>query len=566
MTSGPVTPKITRNPFTESYPRKKINQTGPMVLLILDGWGIGPDYPGNAIVNATTPNLDRLWLSYPHTQLTASGEAVGLPAGVDGNSETGHVNIGAGSIVFQDLPRINASIADGSFVNNPAFVNAINHAKQNNSTLHLMGLIGSGYVHSSLDHLFALLTTCKQHGLDRVYIHGFTDGRDSPPTAGINQVRRVMDKCKEIGVGELVTLSGRYFAMDRDKQWDRIEKAYDSLTIGAGACTRDAIGAMEAQYKEGITDEYLEPIVICGGDDKPRTINDNDAAIFFNFRVDRPRELCRAFVLPDFEQGVKDEDYDPFYEKYHKTSLQKKEVSATFKRKKVLTNLYFTTMTTYELQLPVDVAFTKLKIKSNLGQILSIHGARQLRITETEKERMVTYYLNGQQKDANPGEDWIIYPSTGSKSYDETPAMRAKEITLGIGNALASDSYDVIIANICNGDMIGHTGNFGAGVEACQFVDEAVGKILRQVLAKNGTVIITADHGNAEEMISVITGEIDTEHSTFPVPLIVVNNQYQGQPRMLPTGILADIVPTMLHLMKLPKPDSISGRNLFLLR
>ncbi|MBU0978430.1 2,3-bisphosphoglycerate-independent phosphoglycerate mutase [Patescibacteria group bacterium] len=566
MTPDSIQPKVSCQPFSESYPRKKVDQTGPLVLLILDGWGIGPDYPGNAIINAPTPNMNRLWMSYPHTQLTASGEAVGLPAGVPGNSETGHVNMGAGSIVFQDLPRINASIADGSFMKNPAFINAINHAKQNNSTLHLLGLIGSGYVHSSIDHLFGLLNTCKQHQLDKVLIHGFTDGRDSPPTAGINQVKRIMDKCQELGVGQLATLCGRFFALDRDKQWDRIEQAYDSLTIGTGTCTQDPIGAMEAQYASGVTDEHLAPIIVCGQDNQPKTINDNDAVIFYNFRVDRPRELCRAFVLPDFEKGVKDEDYDPFWEKYHKTSLQTHELSLTFQRKKIVHNLYFTTMTTYEAQLPVDVAFPKQKIKENIGQILSLHGVRQLRITETEKERMVTYYMNGQQKDAHPGEDWIIYPSTGSESYDQTPAMRAREIAQGMENELNLDHYDAIIANICNGDMIGHTGNLSAGLEACRIVDEVVAKIVVQVLAKNGTVLITADHGNVEEMINLATGEIDTEHSSFPVPFIVINKQYQGQPRMLPTGILADIVPTILHLMKLPKPDGISGRNLFLLR
>lgn len=272
MNPDPLLPRISRQPFSEMYPKKPLPQQGPMVLLILDGWGIGPDYPGNAVIKARTPNMDRYWVEYPHTQLTASGEAVGLPDGVDGNSETGHMNIGAGGIVFQDLPRINASIADSSFMKNQAFVNAINHAKHHDSTLHLMGLLGGGFVHSSLEHLFALLNTCKLHGLNRVLIHGFTDGRDSPPTAAANYVRRVMEKCKEVGIGEIATLTGRYYAMDRDKKWDRIERAYNALTMGTGACTQDAFGALQQQYNAGVTDEYIEPIIICDTNDQPHRL------------------------------------------------------------------------------------------------------------------------------------------------------------------------------------------------------------------------------------------------------------------------------------------------------
>lgn len=565
MTDQPAIPKISRHPFTELYQKQQLQQAGPTVLLILDGWGLGPDYPGNAVIKAPTPNMDQYWISYPHTQLAASGEAVGLPAGVDGNSETGHMNIGAGGIIFQDLPRINAAIADGSFMHNQAFVNAISHVKQHQSTLHLMGLIGGGFVHASTEHLIALLNACKLHGVEKVLIHCFTDGRDSPPTAGTSYVRRLQEQLQQVGVGQLATLMGRYYGMDRDKKWDRIEKAYNALTIGAGNCTQDALGAMQAQYETGVTDEFLEPIVICDKENRPKTVQDNDAVIFYNFRVDRPRELTRAFVQADFEKGILNEDYDPFYEKYHKTSIQQQQYSPTFQRQKIINNLYFVTMTTYERQLPVDVAFPKMQIRENVGRVLSKHGVRQLRITETEKERMVTYYMNGQHEDANPGEDWIIFPSKGVKSYAEVPEMSAQEITTQLLDDLANDRYDMIIANICNGDMVGHTGNLEAGIEACAVVDKMVGQIVNQVLAKNGTILITADHGNVEEMINLESGEPDTEHSTFPVPFIIINKEYQGNSRMLPTGILADIVPTILHLMKIPKPEGMTGRNLFIL-
>lgn len=556
---------ITRHDFNDTNYRQQSKADGPVVLLILDGWGIGPDYPGNAIKLAKTPVMDRLWLSYPHTQLTASGQAVGLPDGVDGNSETGHMNIGAGSIIFQDLPRINSAVADGSFQYNQAIVNTMNHVKTNNSTLHLMGLVGGGFVHSNVEHLYALLRVAKANGLSQVMIHAFTDGRDSPPTAGTNYIRRLLDECEHIGVGTLASMMGRFYAMDRDKKWDRVEKAYNSLTLGSGRCTQDPLGALQEQYTAGITDEYIEPVNVCNHDGSPRVISDNDGVIFFNFRVDRPRELTRAFVMPDFEQGFAGEDYDPHYEKYHKTSIMEEQFTKTFNRQKVLNNLYFTTMTTYERNLPVDVAFAKLQIKENIGRALSFHGLRQLRITETEKERMVTYYMNGQTQDGHPGEDWVIFPSKGVRSYAEAPEMSAQEIADYLIESIGKQEYDAVIANICNGDMVGHTGDLQAGIKACEVVDQVTGQIVEQVLLHNGTVLITADHGNVEEMINMETGEPDTEHSTFPVPFIVVNKAWQGKPKILPTGILADLIPTMLHLLQVPKPDGMTGRNLFVI-
>lgn len=558
-------PKITRHSFNESVSHRPTKADGPVMLLILDGWGIGPDYPGNAIKLANTPTMDGLWISYPHTQLSASGQAVGLPEGVDGNSETGHMNIGAGSIIFQDLPRINAAIADGTFAHNQAIVNAMNHAKNNNTTLHLMGLLGGGFVHSSVEHLYALLRVAKAMGVPKVLIHAFTDGRDSPPTAGTNYVRRLLDECNNIGIGTLASIMGRFYAMDRDKKWDRIEKAYDSLTMGSGRCTKDPIAAMQEQYQQGITDEYIEPVNVCEEDGTPRTINDNDAVIFYNYRVDRPRELTRAFVMQDFERGYADEDYDPHYEKYHKTSIQEQEFTKTFNRKKVVKNLYFTTMTTYESGLPVDVAYTKLQIKDNVGRVLSSNGLRQLRLTETEKERMVTYYMDGQSQDGNPGEDWVIFPSKGARSYADVPEMDAVEITDFLVESLNKKEYDAVICNIANGDMVGHTGNLQAGIKACEIVDQMVKRIVDCILVNNGTLLITADHGNVEEMINMETGEPDTEHSTFPVPFIIVNKSFQNKPKMLPTGILADLVPTMLHILKLDKPEGMTGWNLLVM-
>lgn len=572
-TAQPVAqaPKLDPNlkPIISSRPMDSMIQnsdyTGPhpVVLLILDGWGIGPANAGNAIQAAKTPNLDKYWLSYPHTQIEASGQAVGLPQGEDGNTETGHLNIGAGHIVYQDLPRINMAIADGSFYTNEAFLNAVKHVKQYNSTFHLMGLIGAGGVHSNIEHLYALLNFCKQQGLTNVYIHGFTDGRDSPPTSGINYVQQIIDHCASTGVGEVASLMGRYFAMDRDKRWERIEKAYNALTLGNGdQCILDPIASLRAQYDKGVTDEFIEPISICNQDGTHRVINDNDAVIFFNYRIDRPREITRAFVMPDFEQGIRSVAFDPYSEKYEKTNIQEQKTIETFQRQRVINNLYFVTMTRYEDNIPVDVAFPPQFIKQPLGKILSDNGLRQLRITETEKERFVTYYMNGQKDDMFPGEERVIIPSKGVKSYDEAPEMSAREIAAEMISRLKTNRADVVISNICNGDMVGHTGNLPAAIKACEIVDEVVGQIVNTVLLLNGIVLITADHGNVEEMINNKTGEMDTEHSKYPVPLMIIAKEYANKSTMLPSGILADIAPTMLHLMGLEKPSSMTGRAL----
>jgi 2,3-bisphosphoglycerate-independent phosphoglycerate mutase len=555
-------PILTGQAFDEQHPRRQYTGPKPTVLLVLDGWGIGPNNAGNAIARANTPNLDKYWLTFPHTQLAASGEAVGLPRGEDGNTETGHLNIGAGNIVYQDLPRINMAIADGTFFTNQAFANAVNHVKTNNSVLHIMGLIGAGGVHSNIEHLFALLNFCKQQQVQKVYIHGFTDGRDSPPTSGISYVKQIMDLCEQLGVGHLASLMGRYYAMDRDKRWERIEKAYNALVFAAEICTTDPLGAIQQQYNNNTTDEFIEPISICNGDGSPRVIQDNDAVIFFNYRIDRPRELTRAFVQPDFEQGIKHQAFDPYTEKYFNTNIQPQQPVSTFQRKKVVQNLYFVTMTRYEDGLPVAEAFPPQFVKHPLSKVFADQGLHQLRMTETEKERFVTYYLNGQKEEIYAGEDRVIIPSKGAKSYDQVPEMSSREIAAEMVSRINSGEYDVIIANICNGDMVGHTGNLEATIQACQILDEVVGQIVNAVYTRGGVVLITADHGNAEELINNQTGEVDTEHSTYPVPFMIIGPQFANQPITLPAGILADVAPTMLHIMNLPKPDSMTGRAL----
>lgn len=559
----PLQPIRTGMPFNSTFPRQEYHGPKPMVLLICDGWGIGPNNAGNAIAKAKTPNMTRYWLSFPHTQLAASGEAVGLPRGEDGNTETGHLNIGAGHIVYQDLPRINMAIADGTFNNAPAFQNAVEHIRQHNSTLHLMGLVGAGGVHSNIEHLYALLNLCKEQNVTNVYIHAFTDGRDSPPTAGITYIQELLARCKKLGVGELASLMGRYYAMDRDKRWDRVEKAYNALTLGSPTVSADPIQAIQAQYDKGVTDEFLEPVSISNPDGSTRVINDNDAVIFFNYRIDRPRELTKAFVLPDFEQGIQAEGFDPYTIKYEHTHLAHKETgSKTFQRQKVLKGLYFVTMTRYEEGLPVDVAFPPQFVKNPICKVFADHGLKQLRMAETEKERFVTYYMNGQQEVIYPGEDRIIIPSKGAKSYDEIPEMSAREIAAEMVQKIRANEYDVIVCNFANADMVAHTGNLEASIKAVEILDEAIGSVVQEVLPRGGCVMITADHGNAEELINNETGEVDTEHSIYPVPLIIISQKYMNKPVMLPTGILADVAPTMLSVMGISKPDTMTGRAL----
>ncbi len=548
---------MTENLATSSRPK-------PLVLLILDGWGIGPNSAGNAIMRANTPNINSYWSTYPHTQLAAAGKAVGLPHAEDGNTETGHQNIGAGRIVYQDLPRINMSIADGTFAQNQTLLAAFAHAREHGSKLHLMGLIGSGGVHSNIEHLYALLHLAKQHGFtDTVNIHAFTDGRDSPPTSGVNYVREVMEKCQELGVGRVASVMGRYYAMDRDHRWERTQRAYDVLTLGPQeACVTDVSAWIEEKYKTGVTDEFLEPVVICDSSGKKHLIEDNDAVIFFNYRIDRPRQLTKAFVLPEFEQGKIPEGFDPYAVKYEKSHLVEKTLGPTFTRQKVVQNLFFATMTQYEVGLPVHVAFPPQMIMKPLGEILADAGLKQLRVSETEKERFVTYYFNGLREAPYPNEDHLIIPSKKVPTYDQAPEMSAEEITTRMIEIINQDTYDVIIANIANADMVAHTGNLSATIRACEITDSCVGKIVGAVQSKGGIVLITADHGNAEELINNESGEVDTEHSIYPVPLIIIGNGYEQKQIGLASGILGDIAPTILSILGIQKPNEMTGREL----
>lgn len=536
----------------------------PVVLLVLDGWGIGPNNAGNAIARANTPNMDKYWVAFPHTQLASSGKAVGLPHGEDGNTETGHLNIGAGRIVYQELPRINMAIADGSFAQNQTLLNTFQHVKNNNSVLHIMGLIGSGGVHSNIEHLYALLNLAKTHGFGQnVFLHLFTDGRDSPPTSGLSYVQEIMEKCQTLGIGKVASIMGRYYAMDRDRRWERTEIAYDALTVGSEqACALNPLGMIEELYKQGITDEFIKPISVCEADGQKRVVNDNDGVIFFNYRIDRPRQLTKAFVMPNFEEGIHTEGFDPYSIKYEKTHLASHGSSPTFQRKKRVGNVFFTTMTRYEVNLPVNVAFPPQLIEVPLGRVFAMNGFRQLRMAETEKERFVTYYMNGQREEIYELEDRIIVPSKKVATYDLCPEMSAYEITTAMIEKIREGLHDVIIANFANADMVAHTGNLQATIKACEIVDDCVGQIAKEVVAKGGVLLITADHGNAEELINNETGEVDTEHSIYPVPFIIIGQQYMHQSAMLPTGILADVAPTMLSILKVQKPAEMTGREM----
>jgi 2,3-bisphosphoglycerate-independent phosphoglycerate mutase len=531
----------------------------PVVLIILDGWGIAPEGPGNAVALAKTPNFNSLWNSFPHTKLQASGEAVGLPKFEKGNSETGHLNLGAGRIVYQDLPRINMAIADGSFFKIPAFIEAVEHTKINQANLHLMGLVGQGGVHSSLDHLFALLRLAKEQNLKNVYLDLFLDGRDSPPNLAITFLEEIEAKIKEIGLGKIASLVGRYYAMDRDNHWERTEVAYRALTERKGKIVDDYHKAIKESYLTGKTDEFIEPIII--KDSLP--IKENDAVIFFNFRIDRPRQLTKAFVIDNFEELVGQKlAFDPYTEKYLKKTYVAERISSIFKRGPKIKNLFFVTMTEYEKNLPVKIAFPPIIIPQTFGKILADKEYRQLRITETEKERFVTYYFNGQYELPFPGEERITIPSPPVATYDLKPEMSAREITQTLKERLLSLNYNFILVNFANPDMVGHTGNLQAGIKACEEVDWCLGEIISVIKGLGGIAVITADHGNVEEMINPETGEIDTEHSRNPVPFIVYSEEFLGKFHILQSGILADVAPTILSLMNLDIPSAMSGRKL----
>lgn len=535
-----------------------------VVLVILDGWGIGPDYKGNAIKLAHTPTMDMLTTTYPHTELSASGESVGLPRGEDGNTETGHLNLGAGRIVYQDLPRINMSIASGFFLQNKAFLKAIEHTRKNNSNLHLMGLIGQGGVHSSNEHLYALMRLCKEQKVTNVYLHLITDGRDSGPTSSPIYIEQVQKEIEVMGVGKIATVLGRYYAMDRDHRWERIKVAYDALIAGVGEQSNDLLATIAARHATSENDEFIKPIIpMCNGSPCPR-IATNDAVIFFNYRIDRPRELTRAITMSDEAFVHHEESFDPYGVKYHKSHLA--EVPAPvniFPRPNRPTNLVFVSMTEYEKNLPVDIAFPPEFVEMPLSRIVALSGLRQLKLAESEKERFVTYYFNGQRELVYPGEDVQITASPKVATYDLKPEMSADEQTTKLIHAIESEIYDLIVINYPNPDMVAHTGNLEASIKACSYIDMCIAKIYERVMKhEDYSLLITADHGNVEELINLENGGVDTEHSGFPVPLIVVGHPYLNKNKSLPRGILADVAPTILHILGIDKPSSMSGHSL----
>ncbi len=500
----------------------------PLTLIIMDGFGISPETYGNAIKAAKTPNLDKLFAENPFTTIGASGMDVGLPDGQMGNSEVGHTNIGAGRIVYQELTRITKSIKDGDFFENEALKKAMDAAKKDGAALHLAGLLSDGGVHSHFDHLIGLLEMAKKSGVKNVFVHCLMDGRDVPPTSGKDFVALLQQKMQEIGVGKIATVTGRYYAMDRDNRWERVEKAYAAMVYGEGVENADPVAAVEASYAEGVTDEFIVPVVCTG---KEGVIKANDAVVFFNFRPDRAREITRTLVDPAFDG---------------------------FARKNGFFPLTYICMTQYDATMPgVDVAFRPQSLHNTLGQYISDHGMTQLRIAETEKYAHVTFFFNGGVEKEFAGEDRALIHSPKVATYDLQPEMSAPLVCEEVVKRIRSGKYDVVILNYANCDMVGHTGVFDAAVAAVEAVDECVGKTVAATLDMGGVALITADHGNADKMYEA-DGSPFTAHTTAPVPFCVV-----GHPCTLREGgRLADIAPTMLQLLSMPQPAEMNGTSL----
>lgn len=544
------------------------NRDNLVILAILDGWGISPPGPGNAIALAKTPNYDSLLASFPHTQLRAAGQSVGLPRGEDGNSETGHLNLGAGKIVYQDLARINMSIADGIFFKNKTLLGAIEHAKNNNSRIHLMGLVGAGGVHSSIEHLYALVHLMAENSFNNVFIHAFTDGRDSPPNAAKDYINSLKQILKKEGIGQIASIMGRYWAMDRDHRWDRTAKAYFALTKGEGVKVKTPEEAIEISYNKGASDEFIEPSIVVDSSNEPLAlIHDNDSVIFFNFRIDRPRQLARAFVLPDFEKQAQQWEFDPYSDMYEKTHQKKQSLtpSSTFTRGNPLQNLFFVTMTEYEKLLNnagAHPAFPPEIVDMPVGRVVSLNNQIQLRASESEKERFVTFYFNGLREEPFIGEERLFVPSPKVATYDLKPEMSCYELTDAVLAKIKNNSYLFVVLNYANPDMVAHTGNIEATIKAIEATDACIGKLAKYVKTYGGNLLITADHGNAEELINLQTSQTDTEHSINNVPFLIISQKYQGNPQNITSGILADVAPTALKLMGLEIPSGMMGRNL----
>ena len=501
----------------------------PVMLMILDGWGIAPPGPGNAADLARTPHLDSYFARFPHNRLQASGEAVGLPEGQMGNSEVGHMTIGSGRIIYQSLTRITRAIKDGSFFANPVLREAMDRARDTGRSLHFMGLLSDGGVHSHMEHLFGLLEMAKREGVKDVYVHAFLDGRDTPPKSAGPYLEALEAACRRIGVGRIADVSGRYYAMDRDKRWDRIRKAYDAMTGRDALSAPSASEGLKRAYAAGQTDEFVVPYTIAG---VPGAVRAGDSLICFNFRPDRAREITSAFAEPSFKEFETDPGARP---------------------------VHVVAMTQYEASLPVPVAFAPEDIRDTLGEVVSRAGLHQLHIAETEKYAHVTFFFNGGREEPYAGEERILVPSPKVATYDLQPEMSAYTVTEKLEEALRRDLYDLIILNFANPDMVGHTGVLAAAIAAMEAVDTCAGRLVGAVLAKGGAVCITADHGNLEEMIDPATGGPMTAHTTNPVPILVAGADEGVSVR---SGGLSDIAPTLLDLMGLPEPDAMTGRTL----
>ena len=499
----------------------------PVLLMILDGWGVAPAAAGNAASVAKTPNLDKYFAEYPHTTLQASGKFVGLPEGQIGNSEVGHLNIGAGRIIYQNLTRITKAIEDGDFFTNPVLCDVMAKTKTNDSSLHLMGLVSDGGVHSHLTHLLALVRMAKEQGLKNIYIHAFLDGRDVGPKTAAGYLKQLQDELKIIGAGEIATVSGRYYPMDRDKRWERVERGYRAIVLGEGKMAADPVAAVEESYAAGVTDEFVEPIVIEGVDGKVKA---GDGVIFFNFRPDRARQLTRA--------------------------LNDKEFSY-FERPEAAMQVNFVCMTQYDATIDAPVAYPPETYADTLGQLLADKGLHQLRIAETEKYAHVTFFFNGGVEEPNKNEERILIASPKVATYDLQPEMSAEEVTQALLAELDKDKFEVVILNFANPDMVGHTGVLDAAIKAMEKVDECVGRVVTKVQSLGGAVCITADHGNLEHMVDA-DGQPNTAHTTNVVPFILISDKNYK----LHSGILADIAPTMLELLNLEKPVLMTGSSL----
>ena len=506
----------------------------PIALIIMDGFGESKIVEGNAVLNAKTPNLDKLIAECPNTLIAASGMDVGLPEGQMGNSEVGHTNIGAGRIVYQDLTRVSKSIADGDFFTNEVLVEAMNNAK--NGALHLMGLISNGGVHSHIDHLKALIKMAKEQGVENVFVHGFTDGRDVAPTSALSFVEDIENYMKEVGVGKFASLSGRYYAMDRDKRWERVQLAYEAMVTGKGNTATSAKEAIEKSYTEDKIDEFVVPTVMVDENGQPvGLIKENDSIVFGNFRPDRAREITRALVDNDF---------------------------VGFERPNM--NTFFVCLTTYDVTIKnVHVAFKPQSLENTLGEYLAKNGKSQLRTAETEKYAHVTFFFNGGVEEANEGEERLLVPSPKVATYDLQPEMNAPELTEKVLAKIDEDKYDFIVLNYANPDMVGHTGVVEAAIKAVEIVDTCVGKVVDKIVSKGGSVLITADHGNAELMQDPETKTTITAHSTNPVPFIVVGEEFKTA-NLREGGRLSDIAPTVLDMMNLKKPEEMTGQSLII--